>query len=135
MRLRHVLVGLMCLVTTTTAGCSQACTLIGGESGFVIRNPGVLVERHAAELSVCVTERACATAPVPPAAGSADDPATRTLMVVTELPSRAPTTVTVTATDTQGVEVFRETVSVTPTVRYPNGKGCDPAVWRAAVTL
>lgn len=135
MRVQHLLVAAACAATALLAGCSQACHAIGGTSGFVLRNPDVLVDLGAVEVKVCVTETACATAAVPADAGVKENPAGGLLMVNSELLSRRVTVVTVSGTDTGGAEVFRKTVSVTPSVRYPNGKGCDPEVWRAAVIL
>lgn len=129
MRLQHVLTAMTCAVTAALAGCSQSCHLVGGLAGLVIENPGVLVERHAVEVTVCVTETACATQPVTTA--SVDGP----LRVETELLSQRVVAVTISATNAQGAEVLRESKAVTPTVSHPNGTGCDPTVWNATVTL
>lgn len=129
MRRQQLLVGVMCAASVVLTGCSQSCHMIGGLPGLDIENSGVLVERHAVEVTVCVTETACATQPV--TTTSVDGP----LRVETELLSSAVTVVTISAVDAQGAEVLRESKPVTPTVSYPNGQGCDPAVWNATVIL
>lgn len=129
MRLKHVVMAAVCAATALLAGCSQACTLIGGLPGLVIQNPEVLRDLAAVEVKVCVTDTACATQPVSATIGDG------LLIVETELLSRATTSVTISAADAQGAEVLRETRQIAPSVDYPNGKGCDPEVWTAAVTL
>lgn len=130
MRLQHLVLALVCMATAVLAGCTtRSCTAIGGIPGLIIENPEAVIGLGAVEIRVCVTETACATQPVPEA--SVGGPVT----VETELLSESVTTVTVSATDAQGAEVLREIKPVTPTVSHPNGKGCDPTVWAATVTL
>ena len=128
MRVQQAVLAVVCAATAALAGCgTQACHLIGGVPGVVIRNPEVLYGRAAVEVRVCVTETACSSATVPAAQSE--------LTVDSELLTARVDAITVSATDAGGTEVYRETRPVVPRVSYPNGEGCEPTVWRAAVTL
>lgn len=122
-------VGAIALATVgLTGGCaSKACTLIGAESGARIQLDAALTADQALTIRACLTAKYCNDA-------KAEKGESEVFVPIGQLSGSGSVSLTVSAL-LNGTTIKAETVSVVPTSEEPNGPGCDPKVWIAAVHL
>jgi hypothetical protein len=124
----HVVATVALVVLTTSCEQPRACTEIGAANGVSVSVDGV---DRTLDLAVeaCV-DQACSTGTL--FAGGTD----AAFVDLSAVDSTAPVDITVTVrTQTGQVLVPATTVRSTPRKVQPNGPGCDPTAYQAAVTV
>jgi len=130
---------------TLPAGCGEPtyCTLIGGESGVaVVVDKGYAPKVVSGSLRLCVSNR-CTDYPLD-LHRSLDGPEGGTGLLqkgakVQRTPlddvDAKPVNVTLTLVNKAGEVVVEVSGEVTPSVRYPNGRQCEPRLVEASVRV
>lgn len=117
------------LLSITVAGCGPPtlCTLIGGDSGVGIAvDPGHLADAaRRVEVEFRQAGSTFGTARERLSKVPAPDGRALAFVVIPSLEDER-LDMTVVLRDAEGQELLRQATSTTPTVDYPNGKGCDP---------
>lgn len=133
--------GLVVLLAATACTGSGRCTKIAAESGVAVRYPAVtsgLTGRHVVQVCVgatcqehqlALTGEQTSTEPAAPTYQEPRDGVVARAPALSE--QEAPVTLRITRPD--GTDLFNGRTTVKPQRFQPNGPGCEPTTWNAAV--
>ncbi|MGW3660028.1 hypothetical protein ACWD6R_32260 [Streptomyces sp. NPDC005151] len=122
------------LAASILTGCSgtgeTACTLVGMDSQVsLVWRPSDFGTANAATLRFCAGE-VCEERK----SGDPDDPANLLAIPLPEADGPGPVQVRLTVTSTvDGKEIVTDETEANLKEQHPNGRGCDPTAWTAAV--